>query len=189
VLSDGEEFEAGTLVWTAGVKAHPVVGEGDLPIDDKGRIKATAELTVEGLDGVYAAGDNAAVPDLTSEGDYCAPNAQHAVRQAKRLGDNIVADLRGKQRKPYVHKYVGSVAGLGLRKGVANVYGIKLRGILAWAMHRTYHLSRMPTVNRKIRITADWTLALFFRREIVSLGEMESPHHEFELAAGRRQPG
>ncbi len=187
VLSDGEEFDAGTLVWTAGVKPHPVVRESDLPLDDKGRIKATAELTVEGAEGVYAAGDNAAVPDLTDTGDFTAPNAQHAVRQAKRLADNIVADLRGKTRKPYVHSYVGSVAGLGLHKGVANVYGVKLRGILAWLMHRTYHLSRMPTVNRKFRITVDWTLALFFRREIVSLGELERPRQEFELAAGRRQ--
>ncbi|WP_242885742.1 NAD(P)/FAD-dependent oxidoreductase [Actinomadura litoris] len=186
VLSDGEEFDAGTLVWTAGVKPHPVVGDSDLPLDDKGRIKATAELTVEGLEHVYAAGDNAAVPDLTDTGDFTAPNAQHAVRQAKRLGDNIAADVCGKPRKPYRHAYVGSVAGLGLHKGVANVYGVKLRGILAWLMHRTYHLSRMPTVNRKFRITADWTLALFFRREIVSLGELERPRQEFELAAGRR---
>jgi NADH dehydrogenase FAD-containing subunit len=185
VLSDGEEFDAGTLVWTAGVKPHPVVNQGDLPIDDKGRIKATAELTVEGLDGVYAAGDNAAVPDLTEKGDFTAPNAQHAVRQAKRLGDNIVADLRGKPRKPYRHAYVGSVASLGLHKGVANVYGVKLRGFPAWFMHRTYHLSRMPTANRKMRITADWTLSAFFRREIVSLGELERPRHEFEIAAGR----
>jgi len=186
VLSDGEEFDAQTLVWTAGVKPHPVVKEGDLPIDDKGRIKATAELTVEGLEHVYTAGDNAAVPDLTAEGQFTAPNAQHAVRQAKRLAANIVADLRGKQRKPYVHKYVGSVAGLGLHKGVANVYGIKVRGVLAWFMHRTYHLSRVPTVNRKARVTADWTLALFFRREIVSLGALQRPRQEFELATGRR---
>ncbi len=186
VLSDGEEFEAGTLVWTAGVKPHPVLGASDLPLDDKGRIRTTAELTVEGLEHVYAAGDNAAVPDLTGSGEFTAPNAQHAVRQAKRLGDNIVADVRGKPRKPYAHRYVGSVASLGLHKGVANVYGIKLRGLPAWFMHRTYHLSRMPTVNRKFRITMDWTLALFFRREIVSLGELESPRFEFELAAGRR---
>ncbi|MFC9972803.1 NAD(P)/FAD-dependent oxidoreductase [Spirillospora sp. NPDC127200] len=183
VLSDGEEFEAGTLVWTAGVKAHPVVRESDLPIDDKGRVIATAELTIEGLERAYAAGDNARVPDLTDTGDYCAPNAQHAVRQAKRLADNIVADYRGKPRKQYVHAYVGSVAGLGLHKGVANVYGIKLRGLLAWFMHRTYHLSRMPTTNRKMRVTADWTLAFFFRREIVSLGELEHPREEFELAS------
>ncbi|WP_121436634.1 NAD(P)/FAD-dependent oxidoreductase [Actinomadura pelletieri] len=186
VLSDGEEFDAGTLVWTAGVKPHPVVKDSDLPLDDRGRVKATAELTVEGLDGVYAAGDNAAVPDLTDTGDFTAPNAQHAVRQAKRLGDNIVADLRGKPRKPYVHGYVGSVASLGLHKGVANVYGVKLRGLPAWFMHRTYHLSRMPTINRKFRITMDWTLAMFFRREIVSLGELEWPRQEFELAAGRQ---
>ncbi|NDU74668.1 FAD-dependent oxidoreductase [Actinomadura sp. DSM 109109] len=186
VLSDGEEFDAGTLVWTAGVKPHPVVKDSDLPLDDKSRIRTTAELTVEGLDGVYAAGDNAAVPDLTDTGDFTAPNAQHAVRQAKRLADNMVADLRGKPRKPYVHAYVGSVAGLGLHKGVANVYGLKLRGLPAWFMHRTYHLSRMPTLNRKFRITMDWTLAAFFRREIVSLGELEWPRQEFELAAGRK---
>ncbi|GAA2604625.1 NAD(P)/FAD-dependent oxidoreductase [Actinomadura fulvescens] len=186
VLSDGEEFDAGTLVWTAGVKPNPVVRDSDLPIDDKGRVKATAELTVEGLDGAYTAGDNAAVPDLTKPGEFTAPNAQHAVRQAKVLADNIVRDLREKPRKPYRHAYVGSVAGLGLHKGVANVYGLKLKGVLAWFMHRTYHLSRVPTVNRKMRVTADWTLALFFRREIVSLGAMERPRREFELAAGRR---
>ncbi|WP_230421437.1 NAD(P)/FAD-dependent oxidoreductase [Actinomadura soli] len=186
VLSDGEEFDAGTLVWTAGVKPHPVVKNSDLPVDDKGRIKATAELTVDGVEGVYTAGDNAAVPDLTGTGAFTAPNAQHAVRQARRLGDNIVADLRGKPRKAYVHAYVGSVASLGLHKGVANVYGLKLRGLPAWFMHRTYHLSRMPTVNRKFRITMDWTLAAFFRREIVSLGELEWPRQEFQLAAGRQ---
>lgn len=95
--------------------------------------------------------------------------------------------MRGKPRKPYRHAYVGSVASLGLHKGVANVYGVKLRGLPAWVMHRTYHLSRMPTVNRKFRITMDWTLALFFQREIVSLGELEWPRQEFELAAGRQR--
>jgi NADH dehydrogenase len=185
VLSDGEEFDAGTLVWTAGVKPHPVVQNSDLPLDDKGRVKATADLAVEGLPNVYTAGDNAAVPDLSGKSEFTAPNAQHAVRQAKRLADNIVADLRGKPRKPYEHAYVGSVASLGLHKGVANVYGLQVRGFPAWVMHRTYHLSRMPTVNRKIRITMDWTLALFFRREIVSLAELERPRKEFELAAGR----
>jgi NADH dehydrogenase FAD-containing subunit len=186
VLSDGDEFDTNTLVWTAGVKPAPVVGDTDLPIDDKGRVKATAELTVEGLEHVYAAGDNAAVPDLSGKGEFTAPNAQHAVRQSRRLGENIVADLRGKPRTPYKHAYVGSVAGLGLRKGVANVYGIKVKGFPAWFLHRTYHLSRMPTLNRKMRITADWVLATFFRREIVSLGELQRPRMEFELAAGRR---
>ncbi len=183
VLSDGEEFGAGTLVWTAGVKPNPVVKATDLPVDDKDRVKATAELTVSGVENAFTAGDIAAVPDLTEPGKFCAPNAQHAVRQAKVLGDNVVASLRGKALKPYKHAYAGSVASLGLHKGVAQIYGIKMRGIIAWFMHRTYHLSRMPTLNRKARVTADWTLALFFKREVVSLGSsLERPREEFELA-------
>jgi NADH dehydrogenase len=183
VLSDGEEFDAGTLVWTAGVKPHPVVGAGDLPVDEKGRLKATAELNLEGLDDAFAAGDNAAVPDLTKPGQFCAPNAQHAVRQARRLADNIVATLHGRRRRPYRHAYAGSVASLGLHKGVAQIYGVEVRGWPAWFIHRTYHLSRIPTFNRKVRVILDWTLALFFRREIVSLGVLQRPREQFELAA------
>jgi NADH dehydrogenase len=182
VLSDGDEFGAGTLVWTAGVKPNPLVKKTDLPLDDKDRVKATAELTVEGRDNAFTAGDIAAVPDLTKPGEFCAPNAQHAVRQAKVLGDNVVAALQGRGLKAYKHSYAGSVASLGLHKGVAQIYGVKLRGLLAWIMHRTYHLSRLPTLNRKARVTADWTLALFFKREVVSLGSLERPREEFELA-------
>jgi NADH:ubiquinone reductase (H+-translocating) len=182
VLSDGEEFGTGTLVWTAGVRPNPLVKETDLPLDDKDRVKATAELTVEGVDNAFTAGDIAAVPDLTKPGEFCAPNAQHAVRQAKVLGDNVVAALQGRELKAYKHAYAGSVASLGLHKGVAQVYGIKLRGLPAWFMHRTYHLSRLPTLNRKARVTADWTLALFFKREVVSLGTLERPREEFKLA-------
>ncbi|MFF3438042.1 NAD(P)/FAD-dependent oxidoreductase [Streptosporangium sp. NPDC002721] len=182
-LSDGEEFEAATIVWTAGVKPSPVVNAGDLPLDERGRIKTTSRLTVAGVQDAYSAGDVAGVPDLTNPGQYCAPNAQHAVRQAKVLADNITRSLHGRELADYRHKYVGSVAGLGLHKGVANVYGIKLRGLAAWFMHRTYHLSRVPTVNRKVRVTADWTLALFFKRETVSLGEIEEPRTEFRAAA------
>jgi NADH dehydrogenase len=182
-LSDGTSLLSDTLVWTAGVKAAPVLRSTDLPLDERGRVKATEYLTVEGVVRAFSAGDNAAVPDLTSEGQFCAPNAQHAVRQAKVLADNLVRSLRGKALKPYVHASVGSVAGLGLYKGVAYVYGVKLKGVAAWFMHRTYHLSRVPTFNRKVRVLADWTLALVFRRETVSLGSLEQPRAEFELAS------
>ncbi|WP_327588755.1 NAD(P)/FAD-dependent oxidoreductase [Nonomuraea sp. NBC_00507] len=182
VLSDGSEFDAETLVWTAGVKPSPVVKEGDLPLDERGRIKTTTMLTVAGTQDAFAAGDAAGVPDVTNPGQYCAPNAQHAVRQAKVLADNIIRHLRGQQLVEYRHKYVGSVAGLGLHQGVANVYGVKLRGFPAWFMHRTYHLSRVPTLNRKVRVVVDWTLALFFKRETISLGEMEHPREDFRAA-------
>jgi len=185
VLSDGTSFETDTLVWTAGVKANPALHGFDLPLDDRGRLKCRADLRVDGVESAWGAGDACAVPDLTSPdpGATCGPSAQHAVRQARRLADNLVAATRGRALVGYEHKYAGSVASLGLHKGVAQVYGIKLRGWPAWFMHRTYHLSRVPTLNRKIRVVADWTLALFFKREIVSLGSLSVPFREFEAAA------
>ncbi|MCG5216857.1 NAD(P)/FAD-dependent oxidoreductase [Streptosporangium sp. KLBMP 9127] len=188
VLSDGERFEAETLVWTAGVKPSPIVGAADLPVDERGRIKATTRLTVVGMPGAFTAGDIAGVPDVTNPGEFCAPNAQHAVRQAKVLADNIVRTLKGEELVDYRHKYVGSVAGLGLHQGVANVYGVKLRGFPAWFMHRTYHLSRVPTLNRKVRVVVDWTLALFFKRETISLGEIHRPRDEFRAAVASNRP-
>ncbi len=187
VLSDGEEFDAETVVWTAGVKPNPMLAATDLPRDDQGRLSCRADLTVRGVDGVFAAGDCAAVPDLSKPDEpdaVCSPSAQHAARQAKTLANNIVATLRGRTRHDYVHAYAGSVASLGLYRGVAEIYGIKLRGIVAWFMHRTYHVMRMPTFNRKVRVLADWTEALFFRREVVALGQLQQPRTEFEQAAG-----
>ncbi|MEU2618936.1 NAD(P)/FAD-dependent oxidoreductase [Streptomyces sp. NPDC007157] len=190
VLSDGQRFPARTLVWTAGVKPHPVLAASDLPLTPRGRLKCTAELTIDGVDHAWAAGDAAAVPDVTAAepGTETAPNAQHAVRQARILGDNIVHALRGEPLDTYAHAYVGSVASLGLHKGVAQVYGRKLKGYPAWFMHRVYHLSRVPTFNRKARVLAEWILSGLFKREIVSLGSLEHPRAEFELAAGGKPP-
>ena len=193
VLSDGTRLSADTLVWTAGVKANPVLLASDLPLDERGRLRCAPTLQVTGdrgvLAGVWGAGDCAAVPDLTgAPGAYCSPSAQHAVRQARVLGDNIVAALRADEPGVYRHRHVGSVASLGLHRGVADVYGVKVKGLPAWFMHRTYHMSRMPTFNRKVRIVLDWTLALFFRRELVALGRLQDPYAEFRAAAQDLSP-
>ncbi|MFD5699794.1 NAD(P)/FAD-dependent oxidoreductase [Streptomyces lasiicapitis] len=190
VLSDGARFPTRTVVWTAGVKPHPLLAATGLPLNERGRLKCTAELSVDGAPHAWGAGDAAAVPDVTAEepGKECAPNAQHAVRQAKVLGDNIAATVRKQPLQKYAHKYVGSVASLGLHKGVAHVYGRKLKGYPAWFMHRVYHLSRVPTLNRKSRVLAEWILSGLFKREIVSLGSLEHPRAEFELAAGGERP-
>ncbi|OHV37828.1 MULTISPECIES: NAD(P)/FAD-dependent oxidoreductase [Pseudofrankia] len=182
-LDDGTEFDADTIVWTAGVRANPVLGHTDLPLDERGRLRANPFLQVEGVPDAWTAGDCAAVPDLTGPpGATTSPSAQHAVRQARRLADNLVAHLRREPIQPYEHRYAGSVASLGLHRGVADVYGIKLHGWPAWFMHRTYHLSRLPTFNRKARVLADWTLALLFQREIVSLGSLADPRADFRRA-------
>jgi NADH dehydrogenase len=184
-LSDGETFEADTIVWTAGVRAHPMLEATDLPRDDRGRLTCLPTLQVADgdrvLPGAWSAGDAAAVPDLAAAepGALCSPSAQHAVRQGRRLADNIIATMRGRPPVPYRHRHRGSVASLGLHRGVANVYGVRLRGWPAWFLHRTYHMSRIPSLNRKVRVVADWTLALFLPREVVSLGELHDPRDPF----------
>ncbi|PRY49366.1 NADH dehydrogenase [Geodermatophilus tzadiensis] len=190
-LSDGDAFASDTLVWTAGTKPNPLLAQSDLPLDERGRVRCEPTLQVSGLEGAWAAGDLAAVPDLTKDqpGATTAPNAQHAVRQAKRLADNVVAVLHGRQPQPYRHEYAGSVASLGLHKGVAQVYGVKLKGWPAWFMHRSYHVSRVPTFNRKARVVADWTLASVFRREVIALGQLQDPRREFVTAAAGGSTG
>ncbi|GAA3999599.1 NAD(P)/FAD-dependent oxidoreductase [Allokutzneria multivorans] len=187
VLDDGTEFDSETIIWTAGVKANPVLENTDLPRDSRGRVRCTSTTQIEGLRDAWSAGDCSAVPDLAKvEQDpqaMCSPSAQHAVRQARQMADNIVAVLRGKQPKPYRHKHVGSVASLGLYRGVAELFGVRVKGFPAWFIHRTYHMSRMPTFNRKFRIVMDWTLALLFRREVVSLGQINDPKADFVRAA------
>ncbi|MTD57841.1 NAD(P)/FAD-dependent oxidoreductase [Amycolatopsis pithecellobii] len=185
VLSDGAEFDAGTLVWTAGVKANPMLAHTDLPLDERGRVKTSATLEVPGSPGVFAAGDCAAVPDLTKKDPSatCPPSAQHASRQAKRVARNVIASLHGRPLRPYRHVNAGSVASIGLHKGVAEVYRVKVRGFPAWAMHRLYHLALMPTAHRKARIAADWLLSLPFRRQVVATGEQQNPRREFVAAS------
>ncbi|WP_377274231.1 NAD(P)/FAD-dependent oxidoreductase [Peterkaempfera sp. SMS 1(5)a] len=184
VLSDGSRFAARTLVWTAGVRPAPVLTDSDLPRDRHGRIRCEPTLRVSGLQDAWSAGDCAAVPDPGRPGEYCAPNAQHAARQGALIGDNVLAHLRGGPQTPYRHSRDGAMATLGLHKGVAQIGGRRITGRPAWLIHRAYHLSRMPTFNRKARVLADWILAGLSTREIVSLGSLEHPRAEFEAAMG-----
>ncbi|SCD45681.1 NADH dehydrogenase [Streptomyces sp. LcepLS] len=191
-LNNGLEVEAGTIVWTAGVKPNPALAGFGLPLGPRGHVDVGADLQATGTNYIWAAGDNAQVPDMVGRKNgnpnaWCPPNAQHALRQAKVLGDNVVSGMRGFPQKEYSHSNKGAVAGLGLHKGVAMIVmgkmKIKLKGRLAWYMHRAYHGMAMPTFNRKIRVFADWTLGMFLKREAVSLGAVETPRGEFYEAA------
>ncbi|WP_423463136.1 NAD(P)/FAD-dependent oxidoreductase [Promicromonospora sp. MS192] len=190
VTSTGVEFDTETIVWTAGVKANPVIKESsDLPYDKLGRVIVLPTLQVatengEVIEGAWAAGDCAAVPDVLNPGKFCPPNAQHAIREAVRLADNIVALYKDRPAVDYNHKNVGVVASLGLYKGVAELFGfIKLRGFLAWVAHRGYHVMAMPTGNRKVRILIGWIGQFLMGRELVSLGSLHDPRQEFRNAS------
>ncbi len=190
-LSTGESFDSATIIWTAGVMAHPVLRNTDLPIEERGRLRVSADLRVVNDDGVVAdawgAGDVCAVPDLTGGGvgGYCVPNAQHAVRQGKLLAKNIVAELRGEKPTEYVHKNLGAVAGLGVGIGVFQQGKISIKGLPAWLMHRGYHGMAMPTGERKLRVIGGWVANAFLRRDVSSLSAVENPRLGFATYASR----
>jgi NADH:ubiquinone reductase (H+-translocating) len=190
VLSTGEEWDTGLLIWTAGNGSHPVVANHtDLPVDERGLVVVRADLRVGTGDapvpGAWAAGDNAAVPDLASAvpGARVVPNAQNAVREGKLLADNVVADLRGRRLRPYVHHSLGTIATLGRHHGVFQYRRIVVTGRLAWAMHRGYHVLAVPTWERKVRVALVWASAAVFGRDIVALPGVGHPREAF-LAAG-----
>jgi NADH dehydrogenase len=110
------------------------------------------------------------------------------VRQAKVLADNVRASLRGFPTRDYRHAYNGSVASLGLYKGVAQVKGVKLRGFPAWFLHRTYHMSKVPTTRRKVQVVTDWTIAFLFKRDVTSLWSTHEPFREFSTVAKGESP-
>ncbi len=182
-LSDGQQFRADTLVWTAGVKPEPLAQRSGFPVDDRGRVVVDEFLRVRDVEGAWAAGDAAAIPDLVT-GGTAPPTAQHALREARRLGRNLVASMSGRPLEPFRHRNLGQLASLGRFKGVAKVLGVRLTGFPAWWLHRSYHILMMPTISRKSRIIADWTVGLLFPRDIAQLGSLHNPREPFERAAG-----
>ena len=186
VLSDGTEFDSELIVWTAGNAATPLVHKNtDLPVDHRGLLQVRADLRVgtetDPVPDAWGAGDDAAVPDLASPTHdvLTVPNAQHAVRQGKLLARNLLATLRGRPTKNYVHHSLGIVATLGLGRGIFQYRRIVIKGFPAWLMHRGYHVLAVPTWERKIRVLAIWLTALFYGRDIVSLASVQHPREAF----------
>jgi NADH:quinone reductase (non-electrogenic) len=172
-LSDGSRIETNTLVWTAGVSPRPAVQQFGFPLDERGRIKVDSFLRLEGRSNVWALGDAARVPNLATPDVPDPPTSQHALRQARRLARNLVGTPQ-----PYRFRMLGQVATLGRYKGIAELPGhVRLRGFLAWWITRTYHLYQVPLLSRKLRIVTDWTVALFFRRDIAEFSMLTQPRH------------
>jgi NADH:ubiquinone reductase (H+-translocating) len=170
VLSDGDRILTSTVVWTTGARANPLLAKFGLPLDEQGRVKVDSTFRVEGLPHVWALGDCARVPNEATPGRPDPPTSQHALRQARRLAKNLRGDP-----KPYRYRMLGQVATLGRRKGIAEVMGLKFRGFLGWWITRTYHLYQLPLFSRKLRVVTDWTVALFFKRDIAELSMLGHP--------------
>ena len=163
-FSDGSRVETASLVWAAGVEANPLVRELGVPVDDLGRVLVDEFLRVRGTEHVWALGDCAAVPNAATPGAFDPATCQHALRQARRLTDN----LRGRE-KPYRYRTLGQVAALGRHHGIAALPGLRLKGFDGWLVARAYHLLQLPSVTRRSRVAADWITSGLFRRDIAEL--------------------
>jgi NADH dehydrogenase len=184
-LSDGEVVPTRTLVWTAGVKPHPVIARFGLPLDERGRIVTDNRLQVQGFDNVWAIGDCAAVPDPARPGMPCPPTAQHSIRQGRVAGRNVAAALAGTGRmRKFTYKTKGVFVDMGRRKAVATTGPITWSGTPAWILARSYHLAMMPGAGRRARLLVDWNIGLLFGRDTAELGSLGGPKTLADEAAG-----
>jgi len=166
-LSDGNVIQTNTVVSTVGNAPHPIVTKliADTGVEAvHGRIKTSATMQVSGYDWLWAAGDCAAVP--MQNGEICISTAQFAMRQGALLGRNLNAFLRAEPVKPFTFKGLGELAAIGHMTAVAEIMGLRFSGFIAWWMWRTIYLAKLPGLDRKLRVLIDWTLDLFFPRDI-----------------------
>jgi NADH:ubiquinone reductase (H+-translocating) len=175
-LSNGERIPTRLLCWTAGVRPAPVVAELGLPLGPGGRIEVDATMRVAGHPNVWAIGDAAAVPDPARRRQAPSPpTCQHAIRQGRRVAENVAATLSGGRPKPFRYRTLGVFVDMGQHKAVATILGLRLRGFPAWFAARTYHLAMMPGLARQVRLAADWTVGLLFGRASAELGQLGHP--------------
>jgi NADH:ubiquinone reductase (H+-translocating) len=172
-LSDGTCLESCTLLWTAGTSPNPLLAT--LPCQrERGRLTVNGFLEVEEWPGVWAVGDCAHIPDHKT-GKPCPPTAQHALREGRVAARNIAAALRGGEKKPFVFGGLGQLASIGKRVGVASIFGFQFSGFFAWWLWRTVYLSKLPRFEKKLRVALDWTLDLFFSKDLVQFLTFRTP--------------
>ena len=168
ILASGEIIPAGTVVCTIGTMPNSLVTDSPLP-KEKGRVKVNADMSVPDFEGVWAVGDCAAVPNKL-DGKFSPPTAQFADRQARQLAVNIAAKLRGAPTREFSFKPIGQLSTIGHNKAVAEMFGIKLSGFIAWLLWRGVYLLKIPTLSRKSRLFLEWNWAMFFPPDISHLG-------------------
>jgi NADH dehydrogenase len=164
-LSDGTKVTTNTLVWTAGTSPNSLLGT--LPCTkERGRVLVNEYLEVPEWPGVWSLGDCAVVPDRKS-GKSHPPTAQHALREGRIAAQNILATIRGEEKKPFLFSTLGLLAPIGKRSGVANILGVNFSGFIAWWLWRTIYLTKLPRFEKKVRVAFDWTLDLLFSKDLV----------------------
>ena len=176
ILGDGVTIPTRTLVAALGSAPNRLLKNKGIPgeRDAIGRLVVDDNLAVPGHPGIWAVGDCAAIKNLHEGGGTCPPTAQYALKQSKHLARNLLADIKGKDLRPFSHKSLGVFVPLGRFSAAADLKGLKISGFLAWWLYRTFYLYQLPRLERKLRVVIDWTLELVFRRDIVQMDTVKS---------------
>jgi len=171
-LPRGVPIPCRTLVWTAGIVPSPLVSS--LPCaKERGRIVVNQFLRVPDRPDVWAVGDCAFVPDIRNPGKSHPPTAQHAIREGKVVAQNIAAALLGRPLRSFSFRTIGLLASIGRRTGVARIFGFNFSGFFAWWMWRTIYLSKLPGLDKKVRVAFDWTLDLIFPKDVCAVHDLD----------------
>jgi len=190
VIGEGEAqrtIPTRTVIWTAGVRPSPLVAQIGVDVDRAGRAITDASMATS-RPGVFAIGDCALIPNVDDpDGPPHAATAQNAVREAKALAHNILASIDGKPPKPFRYRPLGQLASIGHHTGVGVVFGVRVRGLLAWFMWRGYYWSRTPGFNRKVHVGLEWLLTSIFGTDPVQL-KVEDEHSAMGSSGHRRPP-
>jgi len=171
-LADGVSIPSHTLVWTAGTVPSPIISS--LPCGkERGRLLVNQFLRVPDWPDVWAVGDCAFVPDIRNPGQSHPPTAQHAIREGKVVAQNIAAALLGRPLRSFSFRTLGLLASIGRRTGVARICGFNFSGFFAWWMWRTIYLSKLPGLDKKVRVAFDWTLDLLFPKDVCAVYDLD----------------
>ena len=168
VLTGGESLTASTVIWCAGIEPNPLIRRFPFPRDARGYVLCEEDLRIRGFEDVWAAGDCAVIPD--AKGKAYPATAQHAVQEGIHLARNLQRALGGQPPLRFSYSSFGSLAALGCRTAVADVFGMKISGLPAYVLWRTVYWLKMPGWSRKARLALDWTADLLFPRDYVQLG-------------------
>jgi NADH dehydrogenase len=170
-LKDGKFISTNTIIWSGGVAPNPITEMLPCERDEKsGRVRVNKFLEVQDYPGVFAIGDCAFIIDPNTGNPY-PPTAQHAIREGTIAANNVTSLIEGKTRKKktFDYKTKGMMASIGKRNGVGAILGVEVQGFLAWWIWRSYYLANLPTLQKKLRVMADWTLDIFFKRDVTML--------------------
>jgi NADH dehydrogenase len=185
-LRDGTCITTSTLVWTAGTAPNPLLAT--LPCQAKGgRLLVNECLEVPGWPGVWALGDCAVIPDPLT-GGYHPPTGQHALREGKIVARNVTAAFRGTAKRTFRFKTIGQLAAIGRRTGVARILGINFSGVIAWSLWRFIYLSKLPRIEKKVRVVLDWMLDLVFSKDLVQFQTLRGQAPAMIAASEAREP-